>query len=78
MCTDSFNLEIKNCIVTAGAVSEKGVDKNINQDAFRIGYDEQKCLMYIIVADGLGSCKYSDQGSVRIIDIIEKWILNIL
>ena len=76
MYIDSFNIEIKNYTIAAGAISEKGIENTINQDAFRIGNDVQKCLAYIVVADGLGSCKYSDQGSVKMVDIIEKWILD--
>jgi serine/threonine protein phosphatase PrpC len=59
-----------------GGLSETGADKKINQDAFRIGAVAERELAYIIVADGLGSCKYSDQGAKRIVDIVEGWFLN--
>lgn len=62
--------------VFLGGLSEKGVDKQKNQDSYRIGVDEDRELAYIIVADGLGSCKYSDQGSARITEIVENWIIN--
>ena len=62
--------------VFLGGLSEKGVDKQKNQDSYRIGVDEDRELAYIIVADGLGSCKHSDQGSARIIEIVENWIIN--
>lgn len=57
-----------------GGVSEKGVNNKLNQDAFLIGYDKDQDVAYIIVADGLGSCKNSAQGSKRVTEIIENWI----
>lgn len=62
--------------VFLGGLSEKGVNKQKNQDSYRIGADEEHELAYIIVADGLGSCRYSDQGSARIVEIVENWITN--
>lgn len=62
--------------INLGGLSEKGIDKILNQDAFKIGQDEQNELVYIIVADGLGSCKKSDEGARRITEIIEDWILH--
>ena len=59
-----------------GGLSERGVDKKKNQDSFRIGLDVSHEIAYIIVADGLGSCKYSDQGSSHITEIVENWIVN--
>lgn len=59
-----------------GGLSEKGINKKRNQDAYRIGIDENKEFAYIIVADGLGSCEFSDIGSSRVVEIIEDWILN--
>lgn len=58
-----------------GGLSKIGVDKRVNQDAFRIGTDSGNNLAYVIVADGLGSCKYSDIGAAKIVDIIENWLL---
>lgn len=69
-------IQIGEFSITLGGLSEKGIDKVINQDSFRIGYDAEKSIAYAIVADGLGSCKYSDKGSSKIADIIEQWILN--
>ena len=63
-------------ILSVAGLSEIGVSKNVNQDAFRMGISEENNLAYIIVADGLGSCRYSDQGAERIVDIIERWILD--
>lgn len=62
--------------VFLGGLSEKGVNKQKNQDSFKIGMDEDHELAYIIVADGLGSCKHSDLGSARITEIVENWIMN--
>lgn len=67
---------INDCQISMGGVSEIGVDKKVNQDAYKIGADPEKQLAYIIVADGLGSSKFSDKGSATIADIIEKWILE--
>lgn len=67
--SDDFKLFI-------GGVSEKGVDKKKNQDAFLIGGNEGLHLAYIIVADGLGSCRNSDKGSKHATEIIETWLLN--
>lgn len=69
-------IKINKCSIALGGLSEIGVDKKVNQDAFRIGVDEDKELAYIIVADGLGSCKYSDQGATKIADILERWLLS--
>ena len=62
--------------VQVGGLSEKGLEKPRNQDAFRIGKDAEKGLAYIIVADGLGSCKFSDEGANNIAGIVEDWVLN--
>lgn len=59
-----------------GGVSDMGKDKVINQDTFKVGSVPEKDIAYIIVADGLGSCKYSNQGAERITEIIEKWVVN--
>lgn len=76
MKQESNQIIIGDCQISIGGITEIGVDKQVNQDAYRIGVDAEKQLAYIIVADGLGSCKFSDQGSAKITDIIEKWILD--
>ena len=72
----SNQIIIGDCQISIGGITEIGVEKQVNQDAYRIGADAEKQLAYIIVADGLGSCRFSDQGSAKIVDIIEQWILN--
>ncbi len=67
-------LEFKDYKIHVGGLSKKGVDKKINQDTFRIGADTEKELAYIIVADGLGSCRHSEQGAEKIADILEEWL----
>lgn len=59
-----------------GGFSEIGVDKRVNQDAIKIGSVPNKDIAYILVADGLGSCKKSDEGSAKIVELAEEWILN--
>lgn len=76
MIQDKKDVKIGPYKIFIGGLSEKGVDKQKNQDAFRIGVDKNNELAYIIVADGLGSCKYSAQGSSRIAEIVESWVLN--
>lgn len=76
MKQENNQIIIGDCQISIGGITEIGVDKQINQDAYRIGADVEKQLAYIIVADGLGSCKFSNRGSVKIADIIEKWILD--
>ena len=71
-------LKIGDRWISIGGISETGVKKKENQDAFRIGVDCKKQIAYIIVADGLGSCMYSSQGANKIADIIEMWIMNSL
>jgi len=68
--------KIENNKCYLGSFSVIGKDKAINQDDCLIGCSEEKGLAYIFVADGLGSCKYSDQGSKRINAIAENWVLN--
>ena len=76
MIQNNMELRIGQNRVSLGGLSEKGVDKKKNQDSYKLGVDEKNELAYIIVADGLGSCKCSDQGSARITEIIENWIVN--
>ena len=76
MIQNNMELRIGQNRVSLGGLSEKGVDKKKNQDSYKVGVDEKNELAYIIVADGLGSCKCSDQGSARITEIIENWIVN--
>ena len=76
MKQESSQIIIGDCQISIGGITEIGVEKQVNQDAYRIGADAEKQLAYIIVADGLGSCRFSDQGSAKIVDIIEQWILN--
>lgn len=76
MKQENNQITIGDCQISIGGITEIGVDKQVNQDAYRIGADAEKQLAYIIVADGLGSCKFSDKGSEKIADIIEKWILD--
>lgn len=76
MKQDVNNLRTGRYTIYIGGLSEKGIEKVINQDAFRIGKSEQNELAYIIVADGLGSCKHSDQGASKITEIVESWLLN--
>lgn len=76
MKCDKKELLLEGIKVCTGGVSEKGIEKKINQDAFKIGICSDKELAYIIVADGLGSCKYSDQGSQKVVEILENWILE--
>lgn len=76
MIQDKKGVKIGPHRIYIGGLSEKGIDKQKNQDAFRIGVDENHELAYIIVADGLGSCKHSDQGSSRIAEIVEGWVIN--
>ncbi|WP_026527782.1 protein phosphatase 2C domain-containing protein [Butyrivibrio sp. VCD2006] len=61
--------------IDIGGLSQIGVYKKVNQDAFAIGVVPEKQLAYVIVADGLGSCKHSDKGSARIVEIVENWIV---
>ena len=76
MKQENNEIIIGDCHISIGGITEIGVDKQVNQDAYKIGADAEKQLAYIIVADGLGSCKFSDQGSEKIAVIIEKWILD--
>ena len=76
MIQNRMEISIGRNRVFLGGLSEKGVDKQKNQDSYRIGVDEGHELAYIIVADGLGSCKHSDRGSARITEIVENWIRN--
>lgn len=76
MKQENNQIIIGDCQISIGGITEIGVDKQVNQDAYRIRADAEKQLAYIIVADGLGSCKFSDKGSEKIADIIEKWILD--
>ena len=76
MKQESSQIIIGDCQISIGGITEIGIEKQVNQDAYRIGADAEKQLAYIIVADGLGSCRFSDQGSAKIADIIEQWILN--
>lgn len=69
-------LSIDGYRVYLGGVSEIGLEKRINQDAFRIGGNESVGLAYSIVADGLGSCVNSDKGARCIVEIVEKWLLE--
>ncbi|WP_029232549.1 protein phosphatase 2C domain-containing protein [Butyrivibrio sp. VCB2006] len=62
--------------IDIGGLSQIGVDKKVNQDAFSIGVVPEKKLAYIVVADGLGSCRNSDKGSARIVEIVEKWVVD--
>ncbi len=62
--------------IFVGGVSLIGVDKEVNQDAFRARVDADRNLAYIIVADGLGSCRHSDHGAEKAVEIIEGWLLN--
>lgn len=59
-----------------GGFSEIGIDKKLNQDAIKIGSISEKEMAYILVADGLGSCKKSDEGSAKVIELAEEWIKN--
>ena len=59
-----------------GGFSEIGVDKDKNQDAIKIGNIVNKEIAYILVADGLGSCRMSDVGADKIIELAEEWIIN--
>lgn len=74
MKQDCISKTLGKDIVSVGGLSEKGVSKPFNQDAFRVGVSEKYGLAYIITADGLGSCKHSDQGAYTIVTIIERWI----
>ena len=76
MTQNNTSIFIDNIKIFIGGVSVKGIEKTINQDSYRIGGNSENELAYIIVADGLGSCKSSDQGSERIVQIVENWILN--
>ncbi len=67
-------IEANKCYL--GSFSVIGKDKVINQDSCTIGCSEENGIAYIFVADGLGSCKYSDQGSKRVNDIAETWVIN--
>lgn len=70
------NLSMGRYTINIGGLSEKGIEKKLNQDAFRIGINTQYELAYIIVADGLGSCKHSDEGASRMTEIVESWLQN--
>lgn len=59
-----------------GSFTVIGKDKVTNQDNCLVGCSEQYGIAYIFVADGLGSCQYSDQGSKRVNEIAEAWVLN--
>ena len=76
-----MNQDVKSVIlgdysIDIGGLSHIGVDKKVNQDAYSIGVLPDKNLAYIIVADGLGSCKHSDKGSARIVEIVENWVVD--
>lgn len=71
-----LQISVNDYHIWISGISEIGAAKRINQDAFRIGINTEKQLAYIIVADGLGSCRYSDQGSQKITEIVENWILQ--
>lgn len=76
MKQDKFSLQLGKYVIYIGGLSEKGIDKDINQDAYKIGINSEKKLAYIIVADGLGSCKHSDEGARKITEIVENWLLS--
>lgn len=76
MKQDKFSLKVGRYVIHIGGLSEKGIEKEINQDAYKIGINMEKELAYIIVADGLGSCKHSDEGSLKITEIVENWLLS--
>lgn len=76
MYVDYKKVIVGNYSINIGGVSEIGVDKNVNQDAFRIGAVEDMDLAYIIVADGLGSCKNSHIGAKSVVDMVENWLLS--
>lgn len=50
----------------------KGSNKIINQDSY--GIKKYKKVIYLAVADGLGSKKYSDEGSKLICNILGRFI----
>ena len=60
---DSVNKEISigGYHIFMGGVTQKGVDKVINQDAFLLGNNEER---------------NSDKGSKRVSEIVESWLLN--
>lgn len=76
MYADKKSIDISGYKIILAGLSEKGIEKKINQDAVRIGADAEKGIAYIVIADGLGSCKYSDKGAEKIVSIVEDWILE--
>lgn len=76
MIQDKKDIKTGSYRIFIGGLSDKGADRQKNQDAFRTGSDENNELAYIIVADGLGSCRYSDQGAGRIAGIVEDWVVK--
>ena len=73
---DFDRLEIGKKIIEVNAVSVLGtrnkVENNKNQDAFLCKATEN--VVYLAVADGLGSCKYSEKGSKLAIECLEDWV----
>lgn len=75
---DFDRLENGSKVIVLNAVSVKGTrnkrENNKNQDAFVCKVVEE--VVYVAVADGLGSCKHSEKGSRLAISCLEDWIIN--
>lgn len=56
--------------------SVKGINKEENQDDFEVGYFKEGQAAYIVVADGLGSCKYSSEGAKLVTKLVADWVKN--
>jgi serine/threonine protein phosphatase PrpC len=78
LSADFDRVESGNKIIDINAVSITGTrnkkENNQNQDAFVCKATEE--VAYVAVADGLGSCKYSEKGSKLAIKCLEEWIKN--
>ncbi|WP_223592407.1 PP2C family serine/threonine-protein phosphatase [Neobacillus bataviensis] len=75
---DFDRLECGSKVIELNAVSVTGTrnkqENNKNQDAFVCKATEE--AIYMAVADGLGSCKFSEKGSRLAIECLEDWIKN--
>ncbi len=67
-------IDFGNYKISLGGTSHIGIDKNKNQDSYLFEILPENECTYLIVADGLGSCSKSDEGSKKICEIIRAWI----
>jgi hypothetical protein len=73
---DFDRFETASRVYELNGISVKGTrnkkEKNINQDAFLIKVKQN--VAFIVVADGLGSCKNSGEGARLAVACLEEWI----